>query len=108
MLAPATLESKLIIQELWKRKLNWNEELQPPLRHQWNEWKTTQRELPFIEIPKLYGLKFSRDSALELKVFADASNCASGTVADLRFKSSIGFKCSFVIGKSRITPIKKM
>ena len=31
MLAPGTLEPKLIIQELWKQKLDWNEQLPPDL-----------------------------------------------------------------------------
>ena len=31
MLAPDTLEPKLIIQELWKQKLDWNEQLPPDL-----------------------------------------------------------------------------
>ena len=33
MLAPATLELKLIIQELWKRKLDWDQELPSDLKH---------------------------------------------------------------------------
>ena len=38
--------------------------------------------------------------------FVDASSCAYGAVAYLLFKSNIEFKCSFVIGKLRIAPIK--
>ena len=107
MLAPATLEPKLIIQELWKRKLDWDEELPPDLKHRWNDWKATLHQLPSIETPRWYGFKFSEKSILELHVFADASSCAYGAVAYLRFKSNSEFKCSFVIGKSRIAPFKE-
>ena len=41
-----------------------------------------------------------------MHVFADVSSCAYGAVAYLRFKSNSEFKCSFVIGKSIIAPIK--
>ena len=107
MLAPATLEPKLIIQELWKRKLDWDEELPPDLKHQWNNWKATLHELPSLEIPRWCSFKFPEESALELHVFADTSNCAYGVVAYLWFKSSSEFKCSFVIGKLRIALIKE-
>ena len=42
-----------------------------------------------------------------MHVFADASSCAYDAVAHSRFKSNSEFKCSFVIGKSRIAPIKE-
>ena len=53
------------------------------------------------------GFKFPEESTLELHVFADASNCAHGALAYLRFKRSSGFKWNFVISKSRIAPIKE-
>ena len=40
-------------------------------------------------------------------VFPHASSCAYGAVAYLQFTSNSEFKCSFVIGKSRIAPIKE-
>ena len=42
-----------------------------------------------------------------MHVFADALSCGDGAVAHLRFKSNREFKCSFVIGKSRIAPIEE-
>ena len=107
MLAPATLEPKLIIQEIWKRKLDWDEELTPDLKHRWNDGKATLHKLPSIEIPRWYGFNFLQESALEFHVFADALSCAYGAVTYLRFQSNSELKCSFVIGKSRIAPIKE-
>ena len=76
-----TLEPKLIIPELWKRKLDWDEELPPDLKHRWNNWKATLHELSSIEILRWYGFKFPEKSALELHVFGDAPSCAYGAVA---------------------------
>ena len=81
MLVPATLKPKLIIQELWKPKLDWDEELPPDLKHQWNDWKATLHELPSIEIPRWYGFKLPEESALELCVFTDVPSCTYGAVA---------------------------
>ena len=107
VLTAVTHEPKLIIQELWKRKLGWDEQLPPDLKYRWNDWKATLHELPSIEIPRWYGFKFQEKSALQLHFFADASSCAYDAVAYLRFKSNNKFKCGFVIGKSRIAPIKE-
>ena len=96
MLVPATLEPKLEIQELWKRKLGWDEELPPDLKHRWNNWKATLHEWQSIEIRRWYG--FNQVVAL---------SCAYYAVAYLQFKSSREFKYSFVIGKLRIAPIKE-
>ena len=56
-LAPAILEPKLMIQDLWKRKLDWDEELPPDLKHRWDDWKATLHELPSVEIPRWFGFK---------------------------------------------------
>ena len=77
------------------------------MKHRWNDWKATLHELPSIEIPRWYGFKLPEESALELCVFTDVPSCTYGAVACLRFKSNSEFKCSFVIGKSRIEPIKE-
>ena len=105
MLDPATPEPKLIIQELRKRKLDWDEEFPPDLKYRSNEWKETLHELPSIEIPSWYRFNFPEESALELHVLADASSCVYGAVEYLRFKSSSEIKCNFVIGKAGIAPI---
>ena len=107
MLAPATLASKLIIQELWKQKLECDEELPTNLRHWGDKWQPTLHELTLIEIPRWYSLKFLGESAVELHVFPDASGCACGAAVYLRFKSSSEFEWSFVIGKLRIAPVKE-
>ena len=94
-------------QALWKRKLDWDEELPSDLKNWRDKWKPTLHELPFIEISKWYGLKFPGKSVVELHVFADVSCYAYGAVVYLRFKNSSEFKCSFVIGKLRTVPVKK-
>ena len=103
MIAPAILEPKLIIQELWKLNVDWDDELPPELKQRWQEWKKHY---------KIYHQwKFQGGTILILQmnkasnyVFSDASNNAYGAVAYLRQAHEENVKCSFIFGKSRLAP----
>ena len=59
MIALAILEPKLIIQELWRRNLDWDDQLHSELKQRWEDWKKTLQDLPSIEIPKWYDIDFT-------------------------------------------------
>ena len=46
MVATAILEPKLIIQELWRLNIDWDDELPPDLKQRWKERKETLQDLP--------------------------------------------------------------
>ena len=39
LIAPVTLEPKLIIQDLWRRQIDWDVELPDDLKLRWTKWK---------------------------------------------------------------------
>ena len=39
LMAPVTLEPKLIIQDLWRRQIDWDVELPDDLKLRWTKWK---------------------------------------------------------------------
>ena len=61
MIAPAILEPKLIIQELWRRNVDWGDELPSELKYRWEEWKKTLQDLPSMEIPRWYDIDFTKE-----------------------------------------------
>ena len=107
MIALAILEPKLIIQELWRRNLDWDDQLHSELKQRWEDWKKTLQDLPSMEIPRWYDIDFTNEQGSQLHVFADASNNAYGAVAYLRQEHDENVKCSFIFGKSRLAPIKQ-
>ena len=107
MIALAILEPKLIIQELWRRNLDWDDQLHSELKQRWEDWKKTLQDLPSMEIPRWYDIDFTNEQGPQLHVFADASNNAYGAVAYLRQAHDENVKCSFIFGKSRLAPIKQ-
>ena len=65
---PAVLEPKLIMQDLWKRNIEWDEDIPDDLAQIWSKWQATQPHY------------LSAEESIELHVFADASSVAYGAV----------------------------
>ena len=54
-LTPFTLEPKLLIQELWRQKLEWDEIIPRDILQRWNKWKVSFNQIQSINIPRWYG-----------------------------------------------------
>lgn len=78
----AVLEPKLIVQDLWKRKIDWDEDLSDDLLI-WNGFHRTE------------------NPNVDLHIFADSSKQAYGAVAYFRAENENEINCNFVMGKSR-------
>ncbi|XP_057308246.1 uncharacterized protein LOC130646124 [Hydractinia symbiolongicarpus] len=53
ILTPFILEGKLIIQSLWKSKIDWNEEIPTELKTRWlMSWRSELEKLTSISIPR--------------------------------------------------------
>ena len=67
---------------------------------------TTKIHTSYFYLSKYYGIDTHTETT-ELHCFADSSNQAYGVVVYLRSKLSSDVKVSFVLGKSRLAPIKE-
>ena len=106
IVSPCLIEPKLVIQELWKRKVDWDEDLPSDLKYQFQEWRSQLRYIPRIFVSRYYGIETDTETT-EFHFFADSSNQAYGVVVYLRSKLNSDVKVSFVLGKSRLAPIKE-
>ena len=107
MISPLMLEPKLIIQELWRRNLTWDKQLPEDIKQRWIAWKKNIPTLVKIKIPRWYGFTATVMGHLELHVFSDASQCAYGAFLYFRYILNESVTCNFVLGKSRLAPIKQ-
>ena len=108
--APFTLPAKVLLQDLCRQKLGWDDPIAAKELARWRNW--------LDELPKLENLKvnhcfkpndFGKVSSSQLHHFADASRHAYGTVTYLRVTNpEDGVHCSFVIGKSRLYLLKHL
>ena len=107
IISPLMLEPKLIIQELWRRNLAWDKQLPEDIKQRWIAWKRNISSLVKIKIPRWYGFTATDMVLLELHVFSDALQCAQGAIVYMRYILKKSVTCNFVLGKSRLAPIKQ-
>lgn len=82
LMGPIIIVAKLIIQELWKLKLDWDMEIPEPLQNTWTSFYRELAEISYIEIPR--NVLFSQYVSIEIHGFCDASIKAYGACIYLR------------------------
>lgn len=110
--APMVLPAKLLLQDLWKHKLKWDETLSDEFIGRWKVVLSMLQCIEEISVPRLYAGRDKEYKSIEMKYelhcFSDASMQAYGAVVYLRAYNESEDKgyVSFVLGKSRLAPIK--
>ena len=108
IVAPVALVPKLTIQDLCRQRCDWDDKIPQEHEDQFSAWRT---ELPSIEqlsVDRCYKPQgLDNEFVCELHYFSDASIKAYGAACYLRVYDTNGrCKCSLVIGKSRLAPLK--
>eukprot|EP00063_Salmo_salar_P073595 XP_014048430.1 PREDICTED: uncharacterized protein LOC106601054 [Salmo salar] len=109
---PYTTQAKVLVQDLWQTKRDWDEPIHPAdLVERWICWETELSELSEVQMPRCYVPPCADQlgSCLELHVFCDASKRAYGVVSYLREEDKAGhIHVSFVMARSRVAPKKQL
>ena len=106
MVEPFTVKAKILMQELWKHNLTWDEDLPSDLRLQWTSWMEDIKCQSKVSNPRQYFAL--NGSNLQLHVFCDSSPKAYGAVAYLRIEYGVSKpKLAMLVSKSRVAPIKQ-
>ncbi|GBL77967.1 hypothetical protein AVEN_143292-1 [Araneus ventricosus] len=110
-LGPFVLRVKLLMQEIWKLPLDWDDDLPECLSLAWNRWCNEVPGLGELRIPRyLFSNMFNVGiTKIELHCFSDASQKAYATVAYLRILfNDERIRTVFVASKTRVAPLKKL
>ncbi|GFX16941.1 integrase catalytic domain-containing protein [Trichonephila clavipes] len=101
MLAPSTLLPKLLLQEIWKMKKAWDQELPQNIVNKFMKWFNEIQILKDVTVPRCMKI----DIFTELHVFVDASK---GSYAGCVFaRSIVDSRVSVILvrAKSRVAPL---
>lgn len=99
------VRAKLILQLLWKSKLEWDSEITGDVKSKWLAFVQTMRRLSCIEVDRHVCCKNA--TVIELHIFSDASQAAYGACAYIRSVDQCGkVHVKLLCGKSRVAPIK--
>nr|XP_054759571.1 uncharacterized protein LOC129265622 [Lytechinus pictus] len=108
--SPVTLRGKHILQDLCRRKLDWDSPLPDDVRPQWEKWRFEISELEKLNVPRCYKPpNFGKVKRTELHHFSDASFDGYGQCSYIRLVNEEDkVCCSLVTAKSRVTPLRQM
>ncbi|GFW38105.1 uncharacterized protein TNCV_835441 [Trichonephila clavipes] len=104
--APVTLKPKLILQEIWKLKLKWDENLPKDILNQVEKWLEQLPILAGIKIPRCLNLSSNGIKRLTLHVFCDASKKAYAACVFLRVEYEENVFVKLIQAKARVAPLK--
>ena len=102
--APVILPAKMLLQNLCKIQLSWDEEIPELYKLQWDQWLKQIPAISRFTIPRCYTpSNFGTPSEVQLHHFSDASELGYGVVSYLRFINQHGdIYCMLVMSKSRV------
>ncbi|KAK7880057.1 hypothetical protein WMY93_033275 [Mugilogobius chulae] len=111
-LIPFTTRAKVLVQQLWNKKREWDDPLLPgDLLTAWEEWEAELPQMEKICLPRCYVSPALDSSGCEreLHIFCDASQHAYGSVGYLRTQASDGHaEVAFLTARSRVAPKRQL
>ncbi|KAI4882679.1 hypothetical protein NFI96_029603, partial [Prochilodus magdalenae] len=108
ILAPVILPAKMILQELCRLKIGWDELIPEHVMRQWYNWMKDLHLLEDLEVARCFKpIGFGETTFSQLHHFADASETGYGTVSYLLQKNKDNrIHCTLVMAKARVAPLK--
>lgn len=105
-LGPIIMRGKIIIQELWKNKMNWDEEVKGEIKGKWEEFNKDLENIHLISINRWFGT--TKRDKIQIHGFCDASEKGYGAVLFSRIRQGDKFKTEIIASKSRVAPLKTL
>ncbi|XP_045161949.2 uncharacterized protein LOC123526762 [Mercenaria mercenaria] len=109
-LAPFMLQAKNLLKDLCRLGLGWDDPVPEKVVERWYLWLNDVEKLSDFSVTRcLKPSLFGKITSAVLHHFSDASESGYGIVTYLRLvDSDERVHCSFVIGKSRVAPLKQV
>nr|CAI5825554.1 unnamed protein product [Callosobruchus analis] len=105
LIGPVVITGKLIIQELWKLKISWDDAVPPEIKQRWITFERDLECLNNLRIPR--RCLITNNTLIELHGFCDASERAYGACIYIRsFSASVGYSSNILCAKTRVAPLK--
>lgn len=107
IVADFTIYAKILIQDLWKTGLGWDDPVNDDILIRWRKWFLELQNISLCKIPRCYSSTLRTTDDLQIHIFADASEYSFACVSCWRLKRADDeYEVSFIAGKSRCAPQK--
>uniref|UniRef100_UPI003AB10089 uncharacterized protein n=1 Tax=Centroberyx gerrardi TaxID=166262 RepID=UPI003AB10089 len=108
-LSPFTLLPKLLLQEMCRKNMSWDDPIPQTFSQQWTGWLLDLEKVAELKVDRCIKPKdFRGPIHAQLHHFADASDHGYGTVSYLRLENQDKkVHLAFMLGKARVAPLKQ-
>lgn len=108
-LSPFLVRSKVLLQEVWRSGIGWDDLLRDKEYDMWRTWTNSLKQLHECVIPRCYVESAEQPTRIELHTFCDASDKAFAVVSYWRFQYLDGrIKVSLINSRNRVALLKPM
>ena len=104
LLCPIVTKAKMLLQELWILKLDWDESIPLRLDTSWQAFKVNLRQLHTLSVPRF--VQTDSEASLQIHGFSDSSMRAYGCCIYVRSQGPEGVKVTLLAAKSKVAPLK--
>ncbi|XP_075155812.1 uncharacterized protein LOC142229153 [Haematobia irritans] len=105
-LSPFVVIAKIIMQQIWLEKTDWDEPISDRILTRWKTFQAHYLSINSIRIPRWFG--YTPDCNIQFHGFCDASEKAYAAVLYVRVESNDSVSTSLVSSKTRVAPIKTL
>ncbi|XP_062544813.1 uncharacterized protein LOC134211695 [Armigeres subalbatus] len=109
LLASFLIHGKVLMQEVWRSGISWDEPVSEKIFEQWQKWIAMFDQLKRIRIQRCYfeGANIEMYRFLQVHVFVDASETAYAAAVYYRTMKPDGTpQCTLVTAKAKVAPLK--
>lgn len=100
------VQAKVILQNIWKSGVEWDEELKNKEFEDWKNWWKLAKSIENLRIPRAYRTQIISPVNIQLHIFMDASERAFSAVAYWRFENASEIEIALIGSKTKVAPLK--
>ena len=105
LISPFVVRARVIMQEIWRLKIPWDEPLPENIQEVWMQWLDQVFVIPDIKIPRWSGM-VTKSTKYQLHTFCDASTEGYCVAVFIRIKTGSHILTNLMAAKSRVSPLK--
>ncbi|XP_075150959.1 uncharacterized protein LOC142225069 [Haematobia irritans] len=106
-IGPTIIKAKVLMQELWQEKTEWDEVVPPHIFNKWSSFTEDLQSIPMINIDR--WVNFAPHANVQIHGFSDASEkayCAAIYIRTTDSDNSI--HSHLLVAKTKVAPLKKL
>jgi hypothetical protein len=101
-LSPVTIASRILMLEIWKPGLGWDDQLSKTLFEKWQKWLKQLQQIKDVKVPRCFSKYLILAQDVQFHVFCDASEQTYTAVNYLRIEAE-NIEVALVVSKARVS-----